>query len=89
MSKTDQSNESETDTETEDLGFTFFATKAGAVFIKHNGRQVTELRGKDTAAFLKQTSDVSFKKQQQIMARKTGNYKRGNEKLATKHGRNR
>jgi len=71
-----------------DLGFTYFVTKAGAIFIQHHDRQVTELRGKAANAFLKKMQHATPQAQQHIMARQTGNYKRGNEKQATRHERN-
>ena len=71
-----------------DLGFTYFVTKAGAIFIKHHDRHVMELNGKAAQAFLKKMQNATLQKQQHIMARQTGNYKRGNEKQATQHERN-
>jgi hypothetical protein len=82
---TGQTNEGETD----DLGFTHIATKSGLVFIRRDGRQVTELSGAAASEFLKKVKDADFAMQQQIMARITGNYKRGNERQAAKHTRNR
>lgn len=72
----------------ENLGFTFQATKSGDVLIQHHGRQVTILRGKVAAQFLKATSSYSEAELQQQLARLTGNYKRGNERTAQKHPRN-
>lgn len=47
-----------------------------------------ELNGKAAQAFLKKMQNTTLQKQQHIMARQTGNYKRGNEKQATQHERN-
>lgn len=58
------------------------ATKAGVVFIRHHGKQAAELRGKAAQTFLAKIQRASFGEQQQLMARATGNYKRGNERLA-------
>jgi hypothetical protein len=82
--ETDPSNESQAD-----LGFTYLATKSGIVFIRHHGRLASELRSTDAAAFLKKIEGASFSEEQQLMARVTGNYKHGNERVAGKRGRNR
>ncbi len=72
----------------EDLGFTFIETKKSEIIINHYGRKATTLRGYRAIEF-KEIIDIStFDEQQQLMARLTGNYKRGNERLAKKHPRN-
>lgn len=72
----------------ENLGFEFHSAKSGAVLISHHGQQVTVLRGKAAAAFLRKVSKLSFAAEQQLMARVTGNYKRGNEKQGKNHFKN-
>ncbi len=72
----------------DDLGFTYLATKSGVVFVRHHGRLASELRGKAAAVFLKRIEQADFAEAQQIMARITGNYKRGNESVAGEHTRN-
>lgn len=72
-----------------DLGFTFRSKKNGEVNISHNGRPATTLRGDAAADFLDEMDDCEFEDQQQVMARVTGNYKRGNERMAKNHPRNR
>lgn len=57
-------------------GFTFEQRKSGEVVIRHNGKVATTLRGESARKFLR---DISHKPEQQVMARVTGNYKRGNE----------
>lgn len=47
------------------------------VVIRHHGRVATTLRGAAAARFL---ADVERSDPQQLMARVTGNYKRGNER---------
>jgi hypothetical protein len=47
------------------------------------------LRGAAARDFLAEIDSVSFAQQQQLMARLTGNYKRGNERRAASHPRNR
>jgi hypothetical protein len=72
-----------------DLGFTFRATKNGEVFLHHRGKLATTLRGEAAAEFLVDMNGADVDEQQQIMARITGNYRRGNERLAKNHPRNR
>ncbi|MCP4694571.1 MAG: hypothetical protein GY859_41460 [Desulfobacterales bacterium] len=76
-------------TYSEDLEFTYRAYKNGEVLIKRNGRLAAALRGAKARDFSEEIKAVSFADQQQYMARITGNYKRGNEKLARNHPRNR
>jgi len=73
----------------DDLGFTFRATKGGEVFVHHRGRLATTLRGEAAADFLSDIDGADHAEQQQIMARSSGNYRRGNERLAKNHPRNR
>ena len=62
----------------EDLGFSYHVRKSGEVSIERDGRDVQVLRGRAASRFL---ADVERKDPQQVMARVTGNYKRGNEKM--------
>ena len=57
----------------------------GEVRIRHHGRPVTTLRGTAVAQFLQRIEDDE---PQAVMARVTGNYKRGNERVAKNHPRN-
>jgi hypothetical protein len=59
------------------IGFSYQARKNGDVAITHNGRHTTTLRGSKAELFL---TDVDSTDPQQLMARVTGNYKRGNER---------
>jgi hypothetical protein len=61
------------------LGFSFQTTNQGMVRISRGGRVVTVLRGSSAQRFLAKTHDAPVDVQQQLMARITGNYKRGNE----------
>jgi hypothetical protein len=72
-----------------DLAFSFRAAKGGDVTILRGGSAVTLLRGDAARRFLADMRDASFAEQQQAMARLTGNYKRGNERVAARHPRNR
>lgn len=76
--------------DTDFLGFNFRVTRGGEVEISHHGRKASTLRGTDAAAFLAEAgNDGDTAEAQQLMARLTGNYKRGNERLASQHPRNR
>ncbi len=75
--------------EENDLGFTYRTRKNGDVEILHYGRLATTLRGTDAVDFVQDVADSSDADAQQLMARLTGNYKRGNERTAKNHPRNR
>ncbi|MCY7401208.1 MAG: hypothetical protein LH477_09645 [Nocardioides sp.] len=66
-------------------GFTYVA-RGGEVVITHDGRKATVLRGDAAGRFL---ADVEHGDDQELMARVTGNYRRGNERTAKNHPRNR
>jgi hypothetical protein len=68
-----------------DLGFSFAVRKSGEVVISRDGRPVTFLRGSAAERFL---AAVAGADPQQVMARQTGNYRRGNEARAARHPRN-
>lgn len=70
------------------LGFVF-VDKSGEVTLYHHGRKATTLRGVKAVEFREEVKINSFEEQQQLMARLTGNYKRGNEKLAKNKRSNR
>lgn len=72
-----------------DLGFTFEARANGDVAIFHRYRLATLLRGRAAQTFLAQAETLNDADLQQVMARLTGNYKRGNERKAANHPRNR
>ena len=63
-----------------DLGFSFRRTKDGSVAISRGNRVVTVLRGRAAQQFLLKAAVATVAVQQQLMARATGNYKRGNER---------
>jgi hypothetical protein len=58
-------------------GFEFAERKSGEVAIFHHVRLATTLRKETAARFLK---DVETGDPQELMARATGDYKRGNER---------
>lgn len=74
--------------ESPNLGFTFRVRKNGDIEILHRGRIASTLRGNDADDFMQQVQDEQDAEAQQLMARITGNYKRGNERKASQHPRN-
>jgi hypothetical protein len=75
--------------EEQDLGFTYRLRKGGDVEIFHRGRLATTLRGRRAADFVLDALAEGSAGAQQRMARLTGNFKRGNERKAGSHPRNR
>lgn len=65
-----------------DLGFSYSTTKQGDVRIAFEGRVVTHLKGKEATRFLNRVAHADEAAQQLAMAKATGNFKRGNERLA-------
>jgi hypothetical protein len=63
-----------------------YSRRGDAVVITHHGKRAATLRGDAAARFLE---DVERSDPQQVMARVTGNYRRGNERIARRHPRNR
>jgi hypothetical protein len=71
------------------LGFSYQARASGEVHVLRNGTRVTILRGREAQEFLARLAHASDAAAQQLMARLTGNYKRGNERTAAQHPRHR
>ncbi|MBL7257718.1 hypothetical protein [Paractinoplanes lichenicola] len=67
-------------------GFTYRVRKNGDVELLHHGRPAGVLRGATAARFL---AEVDESDPQELMARLTGNYRHGNERVARNHPRNR
>ena len=61
--------------------FTYRVTKDKKVFISYEGKQVTTLSGGKAEKFIADIDGSDGKDAQLIMAKVTGNFKRGNEKL--------
>ncbi|MFK4595052.1 hypothetical protein RKD30_001719 [Streptomyces pristinaespiralis] len=68
------------------FGFTYTQLGDGTVTISHRGRAAGTLRGTRAEKFL---AEVGSGDAQLVMARWTGAYKFGNERLAKNHPRNR
>ncbi|PAZ13764.1 hypothetical protein CLM62_23110 [Streptomyces sp. SA15] len=66
-------------------GFSYAEHSDGTVRITHHAHPATTLRGPRAAQFL---TEVASGDPQLVMARWTGNYKRGNERTARAHPRN-
>jgi hypothetical protein len=73
----------------QDLGFSYRIRRNGELEILHHSRIASTLRGSDADDFLAEVEAADEADAQQLMARITGNYKRGNERLASQHPRNR
>jgi hypothetical protein len=71
------------------LDFGYRVAKSGDVAIHRNGRVVTRLRGAAAAAFAAEAAHLAPAALQQRLARLTGRYRRGNERTASAHPRNR
>ena len=67
-------------------GFTYRVRKNGDIEMRHHGRPAGVLRGATAARFL---ADAENEDPQELMARLTGNYRHGNERVAGDHPRNR
>ncbi len=62
--------------------FDFRETKGGLVQISYLGKVVTSLTGKEAARFLARAAGLDSPGLQRLMAKATGNFKRGNERAA-------
>lgn len=60
--------------------FSYKVTKDNKVFIYWKGKQVSILKGKESEQFLVKIKNKDIKEIQLVMAKITGNFKRGNEK---------
>lgn len=67
-------------------GFAYTAHDDGTVHITHHNHPATTLNGTRATRFLE---EIATGDPQLVMARWTGNYKRGNERTARDHPRNR
>ena len=60
--------------------FSYRTTKDNKVFISWYGKQVMILKGKQASDFLNKIAGLDHKQAQLVMAKLTGNFKRGNER---------
>jgi hypothetical protein len=70
-------------------GFEYRTRGDGSVVVAHHGRAAVTLRGGRAAEFLAEIDECDAAGAQEVMARWTGNYRRGNERRARQHPRNR
>ena len=68
------------DNKLEDGFFDYEVTKNNKVFIYWHNKMVVTLAGKRAQKFLRQIEGASELEEQLVMARFTGNFKRGNER---------
>lgn len=68
-------------------GFTY-TERGDDVVLLHHGRPAATLRGRRAAVFLEDVTAGDERDAQELMARLTGNYRRGNERRARQHPRN-
>ena len=60
--------------------FTYAVTKDGRIRISHQGRVVTTVAGQAADRLRARLEEASEEAAQQLLARATGNFKRGNER---------
>jgi len=70
-----------------DEPFTFLSRADGTILIRYRGAPVTVLRGKAAERFASRLSGADPPAAQQLMARATGNFKRGNERAGKRADR--
>ena len=62
--------------------FSFLATKSGLVQVSYNGRNITTLSGRDALKFLSKVGSGDRHTAQLVMAKVTGHFKNGSERVA-------
>ncbi len=67
--------------------FSFRQYKNGSVSVFYNEREVTILKGNDAQKFTARIESADEMEAQMIMAKITGNFKRGNERLGKQKGK--
>ncbi|WP_175639045.1 hypothetical protein [Metabacillus schmidteae] len=68
--------------------FSYRVNKDKTIFLEYYGRQVKILKGKEAEKFLRKVNQAENEKDVQlVMAKITGNFKRGNEKEAKVKGK--
>lgn len=65
----------------EEAVFSYRTSKNGEAFISWRGKQVLILTGKQAASFMSRIDGLTGSEAQLVMAKVTGNFKRGNERL--------
>jgi hypothetical protein len=70
-----------------DEPFSYRGTKSGLVQISYYGKVVTTLRGAEAARFLGKVESAKREDEQLAMAKATGHFKHGSERLSREKGR--
>lgn len=65
-----------------DEPFSYHPTKSGSVQISYKGRTITTLGGREAARFLTKIESESRDNAQLLMAKATGHFKHGNERVS-------
>ena len=65
-----------------DEPFGYHATKSGLVQISYNGKIITTLSGRDSSRFLSKVESTDSKSTQLVMAKATGHFKHGTERVS-------
>jgi hypothetical protein len=65
-----------------DEPFGYQATKNGLVHISYNGKIVTTLSGRDGSRFISKVESTDSKGAQLVMAKATGHFKHGTERVS-------
>jgi len=63
--------------------FAYTEMRGGLVRISYHGKVVTTLSGRNASRFLSRVVNQQGRELQPLMAKATGNFKRGNERKAT------
>jgi hypothetical protein len=71
----------------DDEPFAYRVVKNGTVFVSWQGNTVTTLNGKAAERFLAQIERIDGQAAQLVMAKVTGNFKRGNERISQERSR--
>jgi hypothetical protein len=69
--------------------FAYQVRKDGSIAVSHGGRVVSVIAGREAERLLVKLSSASAQDVQLALAKITGNFKRGNERAAGGHTRNR
>lgn len=62
------------------VGFTYRERRSGEIEVRHRGTLASTLRGRQAERFRERAVGATEVELQQLMARVTGNFKRGNER---------
>lgn len=62
--------------------FTHLTTKDGRVLVRWHGQQIATVAGTEAAQLVAKLATANRAQRQQLLARATGNFKRGNERPA-------